>query len=392
MHYRDRKMLTFGQKVGRLSLVLVLCGLSPARSAPTIYGGDVPHGSKLVQISVLFRHGDRNPKSIYRKSEFSDIKHWPEGWGELTLTGMKQHERFGQALKAMYGPKGYGLLPLEYNLKDYQVVSTDKDRSIMSAMANNAGLWHPPRGKGINDPDIQWTAVPVNVIADNKYDTIFGQYCPRAHELVTMYRDKRFQTIKDQNYELFAYAEEHSGYEVLTYPTRINWLYDTLGIEKLKKGKIPAWAEKLYPQPLQSFITEYYKEGTTTEELKRLTGGPLLKRVISTMTNITEGKEALKMYAYSAHGKNVYDVLAALGTPPKKQPGYTAAILFELFQHQDSYIVRVLYRPGPDQPAVPVAIPGCQSRQICSLKRFIEVTANVIPKDLIAECEGSSYE
>ncbi|XP_046386283.1 lysosomal acid phosphatase-like [Ischnura elegans] len=386
MFYRIPSLGGLSPFVSLLSLALLAHNIDAASSGVINYGGDVPIGSKLVQVHVIYRHGDRNPKSPYPKSHYHDLKSWPGGWGELTDTGILQQIKLGILLKALYGPQNYGLLPEEFNVKIYKSVTTDVDRTIMSLIANQAGLWRSLKGKGIHEPDVQWNPTPFRVIADNKYDTIFGQNCSKAEKLVDMFRDERFEQLKNENLQLFQYAQENSGYEIMTHPTQICWLYDTLTVELLRKGIIPEWANALYPEPLESFLMEYLKAGSLTEEMRRLTGGPLLKTIITAMKNLTMGKDTIKMYAYSAHETSIYDVLAALCSPPKKPPGYTATLLFELFQYQNSFFLRILYRPGPDQTAFPMKIPGCGEQYICSLKKFEEITQHVLPKDLVAEC------
>jgi lysosomal acid phosphatase len=77
--------------------------------------------------------------------------------------GKEQHYKLGQYLRKRYE----ALLPLEYNLKDVLVRSTDVDRTLMSVESNLAGLYPPVEQF---DPQLKWSPIPVHTtpeIQDN---------------------------------------------------------------------------------------------------------------------------------------------------------------------------------------------------------------------------------
>lgn len=50
----------------------------------------------------LWRHGDRSPSSTFPTDKGNDESTWPQGWGELTQEGMRQHYALGKLLRERY--------------------------------------------------------------------------------------------------------------------------------------------------------------------------------------------------------------------------------------------------------------------------------------------------
>ena len=56
------------------------------------------HGDlDLVQVQIIFRHGDRTPVTIYPSDPYGESQ-WQKygGLGQLTQTGMLQHFQYGK--------------------------------------------------------------------------------------------------------------------------------------------------------------------------------------------------------------------------------------------------------------------------------------------------------
>ncbi|KAJ8957112.1 hypothetical protein NQ318_007327 [Aromia moschata] len=94
---------------------------------------------ELVSVVVLYRHGDRSPISSYPTDPYIDSSYWPEGYGQLLNKGKERQYQLGEWFRKRYST----FLPNEYSPKDIRVVSTDVDRTLMSAAANLAGLYPP---------------------------------------------------------------------------------------------------------------------------------------------------------------------------------------------------------------------------------------------------------
>lgn len=80
----------------------------------------------VIEVS---RHGARSP---YDQRINLTETHWPEGLGELTKIGWRQHVEIGKKLRGRYIDK-LGLLSSAYDEKEILAISSFKDRCYKSA-------------------------------------------------------------------------------------------------------------------------------------------------------------------------------------------------------------------------------------------------------------------
>lgn len=113
---------------------------------------------KLLPSFQLFRHGDRTPVMTYPNDPYQEDA-WQKygGFGQLTQTGMSQHYEFGKFLR-----KHYASFLHEYYMRQYvKTVSTDFDRTLMSAYSLLTGLYSPQDYQVWNS-NITWQPIPVH--------------------------------------------------------------------------------------------------------------------------------------------------------------------------------------------------------------------------------------
>ena len=108
----------------------------------------------------LFRNGDRAP---WGKVNPTDILNqtW-QGESELTLSGIRQHFLLGHELRNRY-IINQTFLDKNYNSKQLYVISTDTNRTIMSAYSQLMGLYPPSTGPNITDNQTDNAIPPINV-------------------------------------------------------------------------------------------------------------------------------------------------------------------------------------------------------------------------------------
>ena len=89
--------------------------------------------------------------------------------------------------------------------------------------------------------------------------------------------------------------------------------------------------------------------GTVTHQMKRLQAGPFLSQLVTDWTSVQEGGNK-KMKIFSAHDDTISFILNSLDVFDGQAPPYASAIMFELYQSEDSSF-RQLKR-GPDRSGV----------------------------------------
>ncbi|NXR79262.1 PPAP phosphatase, partial [Pycnonotus jocosus] len=134
---------------------------------------------ELKFVVVLFRHGDRTPIVNFPTDPHKESE-WPQGFGQLTKTGMQQLFELGQYMRKRYS----SFLNSTYNRQEFYIQSTDYDRTIMSAQSYLSGLF-PPTSSQIWNPELLWQPIPVHIFQKTTEQRLNFPLpnCPRFDEL-----------------------------------------------------------------------------------------------------------------------------------------------------------------------------------------------------------------
>ncbi|GFU28554.1 testicular acid phosphatase homolog [Nephila pilipes] len=343
----------------------------------------VDRNSTLLFVQIFFRHGDRAPLQLYPNDPNSeDI--WPEGLGQLTVLGKKQHYEIGKYLRSMYD----GFLTSDPN--EVMVNSSEIDRCLMSAQANLASFY-PPQGMWKFDEDINWQPIPVYYIPTRKDKYLnFGSSCPRVfRDTLKAFESKEAQQLKQEHKDMLDNISRITGVQA-TEEFNSLLLYDALYIEKRYNLVIPEGIEPYWDE-FQEFALTALQWIYSSPNIIRLRAGPVLQHIIDNMNRKIAGyMPKRKVQIYSSHDLNLSTLLLALNTTKVVQPPYGATLLIELHQmSDDTKAVRLLYL-NSSYPEQEVEDPhlffldGCS--EFCPLKQLIESTRHVIPDDWNQEC------
>ncbi|XP_071417317.1 prostatic acid phosphatase-like isoform X2 [Pithys albifrons albifrons] len=311
---------------------------------------------ELKFVVVVFRHGDRTPivnfpTDLHKESE------WPQGFGQLTKTGMQQLFELGQYMRKRYS----NFLNSTYNRQEFYIQSTDYDRTIMSAQSYLSGLF-PPTSSQIWNPELLWQPIPVHI----------------------------FQKSTEQDF--IQTMAVNTGFELNDLKILDNFqlwnTYDTLHCEGIHNYTLPVWAtkdvidkmEKLAELSLLSLFGLY-----KTEEKSRLQGGVLVNIILNSIKQASNSSKPRKMEVYSAHDTTVGALQIALNIFNGKLPPYAACQLFELYQESNGqYSIEMHYRNDTSRDPYLLTLPGCTSS--CPLEKFAELVSPMITENWSKEC------
>ncbi|XP_051172514.1 venom acid phosphatase Acph-1-like [Leptopilina boulardi] len=337
-------------------------------------------GKKVQLVSVVFRHGDRTPDIVYPKMPYTDNNFYPDGVGGLTKEGKERAFTLGVKLRERYND----FLGSIYNSDDVHAQSTDYARTKMTLQLVLAGIY-PPNHEQQWKSDLHWQPIPTVYVPEKKDNLLLRTYYCKAFldayeslkkEAVIQESLKRFDQIKDE----------------LSYTTGwpMNDIYDLYTLDcnlvclNYMNRILPNWSDKAFNLLNDSTLTTFNLMNYNNQ-LKRLNGGALLKKVTEDMDSVAnDGGQKEKLFLYSSHDLNVYAMLAALNVVEPHLPHFTSAVIIELYTINEKYYVNVLHYLGIPSVMKSVEIPNCPSP--CPLETFNKSIKDVIPSEEELQC------
>ncbi|XP_040184151.1 lysosomal acid phosphatase [Rana temporaria] len=341
---------------------------------------------QLRFVTVVYRHGDRSPVRAYPKDPHQESA-WPQGFGQLTQIGMKQHWGLGQALRERYK----GFLNESYNRHEIYVRSTDVDRTLMSAEANLAGLY-PPEGSQVFHSNLTWQPIPVHTVPDSEERLLKFPLlsCPKYKKLQEETRHSpEYINMTRDNLEFMQMVANETGLSDCSLES-VWTISDILFCEAKHNLSLPSWAtEEVVARlsELKDFSFRFLFGIIEQKNKARLQGGVLVAQILENITaaaqNATSG---LKLIAYSSHDTTLGALQMALDVSNGKQAPYASCHIFELYEENSgNFTVEMYFRNDSSQPPYNLTLPGCVHS--CPLDQFHDLLQQVIPQDWEKECQ-----
>lgn len=373
--------LSFFSKISFLGIIFYLCFVSAENEELFDKAGPV------IFANILYRHGERTPEHPYPNDPYkNESVFWPIGFGQLTNPGKLQHYKLGQWLRNRYRhliPNG------RYSKNLIYVQSTDRDRTLMSALSNLAGMFPPDNSQEWSD-SIPWQPIPVHTVPEVLDKVLAMKYpCPKYNEeyRAMMKSDELVEYNKDHQ-ELYDYLSKYTG-NPITEPKDVDYLYSTLKIEQLNNYTLPNWTESVFPDKMHEVAAFSFSLQAHTKKMQRLKSGPLLKEMIEHMDQKIKGKlePNRNLWVYSGHDTTVSNLLNTLGVLELHTPPFAATVLLELRKNfNNEYSVTLLYKNSTNAEPTLLTVPGCSAA--CPIDRFKAVLRDVTPDDWNQECHS----
>ncbi|KFV65685.1 Prostatic acid phosphatase, partial [Dryobates pubescens] len=355
---------------------------------------------ELKFVVAVFRHGDRTPIITFPTDPHKESE-WPQGFGQLTKTGMQQLFELGQYTRSRYS----SFLNSTYNRQEFYIQSTDYDRTIMSAQSYLSGLF-PPTSSQIWNPELLWQPIPVHTLQKSTDRRLHFPLpdCPRFDELQNETQtSNEFQTRIQPYMDFLQTMAVNTGLELNHLKILDNFqlwnTYDTLHCEGIHNYTLPGWAtkdvidkmEKLAELALLSLFGLY-----KAQEKSRLQGGVLVNTILNSIKQAANSSKQRKMEVYSAHDTTVGALQIALNIFNGKLPPYAACHFFELYQesrgqvssklckNKEQYSIDMHYRNDSSKDPYLLTLPGCTPS--CPLEKFAELVSPIITENWAKEC------
>lgn len=168
----------------------------------------------------------------------------------------------------------------------------------------------------------------------------------------------------------------------------------------------PEWCtDDIFGKISQVTILQYELWAYTTE-VKRIHGGPLVRRFIENMFLNKTIENPRKMYLYSAHEQTIAAYLQAQGILEPKIPHYGTAVMVEKLEDSDGkiyirvsssfvknflfidtishLILQIVAWTGVTEQLITLRVPGCED--ICPIETYLQLTSEIIPSDEEMNC------
>ena len=371
-------------------LVLLLLSLNILR-----INGQISATSSLKAVAVLHRHGDRTPIATYPNDPWGNITYWPDGWGQLTISGKKRLYDLGQYVRTRYSNF------LSDNPLEVHVRSSGVNRCIQSTALLLAGAY-PPKGRWQWDNDLPWQPFPIMTKPKENDGMLYpAAKCPAMEEeRLRVQQSQEYQDFVAKYADLFSYCAKNSGANVTTIQNA-EYLFDDLHIERANGYKLPLWVkDDVYDQLKHISDMSFYFEFNTLK-LQRFRTGLFFKDLLdnfrvakyrgSKERQEYDGFWPKKLHVYASHDTLVAGALSSLKSFNKLAPPYAATLFFELHRINRTDLINIYYLNDTYARSIhPITPPGCRSPPSpCPLEDFAKALEPIIPDDWEAECNTS---
>ncbi|KAI9322615.1 histidine phosphatase superfamily [Dichotomocladium elegans] len=410
----------------------------PSARLPPADSGNYPDDLELILLQIVHRHGERTPvrkrltqlfpavwemcqsntqmfatiQSLQGKQYGVPLQRLvdtevpgkaprtlPAGacyYGQLTHLGRASMAALGARLREIYIDRLH-FLPDIYEDSAISLRSSDYQRTQESvSQLITAGLYPPEK----RPDDFVLKIRTRDPMSENLY---MNPYCYRLREITKESRKQVNELCKEKFASLSEKLKNYvDGVSLDSHPSA-NGILDTLAAAKAHGFDLPEEVNDQVMNDLENIVVlEYFHAAIHSQEARRLGVGRLLGEIRDRMQARVDGSDkSSKLFVYSGHDTTVGPVLINLGAYDMKWPGFSSAIIFELFKQKqggsnwfgkkENEYVRVRYNDKV------LELPGCAKdgdhhsngdKSLCTLEAFKRIVKDQVPDDWASECKA----
>lgn len=247
-------------------------------------------------------------------------------------------------------------------MDDIYVRSSDTDRTLMSALANLAGLY-PPKGDQLWNNDILWQPIPVHTLPTNEDQVLYMERpCAKFNRLYgEVVKNNFFQSINSEFADIYDQISNLTGWKVddVSYFYQLHQVLDIYA--NYDVSYLPSWASDLDQDKLDYLAGLSFISYTFTDELKRLGDGPFFDNLVSGFDKVLDqAQKAPKFLMMSGHESTIGSVLNGMGLFDYKVPDFASSLVWEVKRTSEGeHYVNLFYKRHGTEDVDQLQIPGC---------------------------------
>ncbi|XP_014208376.1 venom acid phosphatase Acph-1-like [Copidosoma floridanum] len=360
-----------------LKILLLCCTCYIQISSATDESAGEKSNLELDLVQVIFRHGVRTP--LEQEAKFINITDpsiYGYDFGQLTKEGMKQEYVLGKLLREHYN-EHLGT----YDKRDVVAVSTPSHRTRMSLELVLAGLFPPTRTEQLF-PELTWRPIRYEITNSTADSILAPHQSSRFIKLYkrTMEHSKEYKTSLSNHTEFIKHLENwtgHSYFDDVLYSC--GWTAMLLEIHRLLNITLPNWCTEEVHQTIAVLRELLYGTLSLTGELRKVNGGPLIRKVIENVE--TNAHDRKKIYLYSTHDLTLASftraqcIINAFKVPP-----FGSAYIVESYKDtMDKRFIRMLSWDGASDHFVELEIDNCG--KYCPVDEYKIQVQDVVPTE-----------
>ncbi|XP_076643346.1 venom acid phosphatase Acph-1 isoform X2 [Halictus rubicundus] len=332
---------------------------------------------RIELLQVLLRHGERTPreKEMWPNDPYDASTYEPWGLGQLINKGKMTEYRIGQMLRERYDK----FLGDVYHPSDVYAQSTGLDRTKMSLQLVLAALYPPNSNQTWNDR-LPWMPIPIQYIPERVDHLMKPDFSPVYSEALQNVRESEEVLEKVSKYkDFFKFLCEKTGANI-TNTKQAYEIYNLLTAQKSMNLILPEWVTNEVYTKMQSIVKLEYEIRSYTAQMRRLNGGPLIKKFIDNVKLNEERARPRKIYLYSGHETNIAGFVRAHNFTEPELPNYgTAIILEKLSNEAGKPFVRMLLWSGITEKLTIYKFNNCD--EVCSFEKYKQFVNDAVPSD-----------